>query len=233
MGAVVGRQICILILNYSWKLLGVVHFPLKQWLTTLNLKIHSGPKRRWFSISGCWYKILLYKTYKENTVKWWVFCIVFLQWTTFLLIVVLFQINVDLCFYRNINSVLFVSFSLLQEKGCALKGVINERTICKDVGKIKGIRQGWWRTPPGASNQGSLTGQGKDTLKLWLRGELHCRGRETLPTMAQAGLERGHVFPPALHLLLVLSNGWSQLEARRQGSLALVSWQRSGSQGTD
>lgn len=50
--------------------------------------------------------------------------------------------NVDLSFSRNMNSALFVSFSLLQEKVARSREVVREKTISKDVGNTKGIQQG-------------------------------------------------------------------------------------------
>lgn len=64
--------------------------------------------------------------------------------------------NVDLCFSRNMSTVLFVSLSLLQEKVTQSREVVIERTICKDVGNVRGIQQGVVRchTPSRGCNRG-------------------------------------------------------------------------------
>lgn len=50
--------------------------------------------------------------------------------------------NVDLSSSRNMNSILFVSLGLLQEKVAHSREVVCERPIGKDVGNTKGIQQG-------------------------------------------------------------------------------------------
>ena len=52
--------------------------------------------------------------------------------------------NVDLCFSRNMNTLLFVSLCLLQEKVAHSRGIVSERTICKDMwATLRESNKGW------------------------------------------------------------------------------------------